>query len=200
LKAVTILEPDGNITAETSAAVDKMRAGPKVRPWSWLIASGAAAVLAMLAWMFVTPKGLGTPLTTIENSVSLADAQAFQATLCAPAYGDFGPVRSPTRVLLQDFYRARYYPKWTVAPDRINSDAELRWLRNAHAVFPDCALLGFANGFEVGIFTRPIETKIDPTQTISDVVDALTKLAHVSEGANKSWCSPTGARPVRVRP
>jgi hypothetical protein len=26
------------------------------------------------------------------------------------------------------------------------------------------------------------------------------ELAHVSEGANKSWCSPTGARPVRVRP
>jgi hypothetical protein len=22
----------------------------------------------------------------------------------------------------------------------------------------------------------------------------------ISEGANKSWCSPTGARPVRVRP
>jgi hypothetical protein len=25
-------------------------------------------------------------------------------------------------------------------------------------------------------------------------------LAQISEGANKSWCSPTGARPVRVRP
>ena len=25
-------------------------------------------------------------------------------------------------------------------------------------------------------------------------------LAQLSEGANKSWCSPTGARPVRVRP
>ena len=25
-------------------------------------------------------------------------------------------------------------------------------------------------------------------------------LAWISEGANKSWCSPTGARPVRVRP
>ena len=29
---------------------------------------------------------------------------------------------------------------------------------------------------------------------------AYLDLAHVSEGANKSWCSPTGARPVRVRP
>ena len=26
------------------------------------------------------------------------------------------------------------------------------------------------------------------------------RLAWISEGANKSWCSPTGARPVRVRP
>jgi len=25
-------------------------------------------------------------------------------------------------------------------------------------------------------------------------------LAWISEGANKSWCSPTGARPVRVKP
>ena len=24
-------------------------------------------------------------------------------------------------------------------------------------------------------------------------------LAWISEGANKSWCSPTGARPVRVK-
>jgi cytochrome c oxidase subunit I len=29
---------------------------------------------------------------------------------------------------------------------------------------------------------------------------AVTSLALISEGANKSWCSPTGARPVRVRP
>jgi hypothetical protein len=27
-----------------------------------------------------------------------------------------------------------------------------------------------------------------------------TALARISEGANKSWCSPAGARPVRVRP
>ena len=29
---------------------------------------------------------------------------------------------------------------------------------------------------------------------------ASNLLAWISEGANKSWCSPTGARPVRVRP
>jgi tripartite-type tricarboxylate transporter receptor subunit TctC len=28
----------------------------------------------------------------------------------------------------------------------------------------------------------------------------ISPLAWISEGANKSWCSPTGARPVRVRP
>jgi hypothetical protein len=28
----------------------------------------------------------------------------------------------------------------------------------------------------------------------------LGVFALISEGANKSWCSPTGARPVRVRP
>ena len=28
----------------------------------------------------------------------------------------------------------------------------------------------------------------------------ITVIASTSEGANESWCSPTGARPVRVRP
>jgi hypothetical protein len=30
--------------------------------------------------------------------------------------------------------------------------------------------------------------------------DTVSCLAWISEGANESWCSPTGARPVRVRP
>ena len=28
----------------------------------------------------------------------------------------------------------------------------------------------------------------------------IAGLAWISEGANESWCSPTGERPVRVRP
>ena len=31
-------------------------------------------------------------------------------------------------------------------------------------------------------------------------LDQLAALAQLSEGANKSWCSPSGARPVRVGP
>jgi len=49
----------------------------------------------------------------------------------------------------------------------------------------------------------------DPmTEAVVDKIAALAKggehdadrLAWISEGANKSWCSPTGARPVRVKP
>jgi hypothetical protein len=53
LKAVAILEPTGNIAAETSVAVNKMRPGPKVSPW--LIAGSVASVAALvtIAWILV---------------------------------------------------------------------------------------------------------------------------------------------------
>ena len=35
--------------------------------------------------------------------------------------------------------------------------------------------------------------------TLAATSVTLDALAWISEGANKSWCSPTGARPVRVR-
>jgi hypothetical protein len=34
----------------------------------------------------------------------------------------------------------------------------------------------------------------------AQLIEILGCLTQLSEGANKSWCSPTGARPVRVRP
>ena len=39
-----------------------------------------------------------------------------------------------------------------------------------------------------------------PVIPIGREAEARAALAWISEGANKSWCSPTGARPVRVRP
>jgi hypothetical protein len=64
LKAVTILEPAGDITAETSAAVDQMRR-PEVGPR--LIAGGAAgvAVLALATWL-VPHNGAVTPIDTTK--------------------------------------------------------------------------------------------------------------------------------------
>jgi hypothetical protein len=116
---------------------------------------------------------LGMPLTPTEQKISLADAKAFQKMLCAgSSTGDFGPAGSATRTRLQDFYRARYYPKPNSAPDRVNTDFDLRALRSGQRAFPDCATLGFGNAFEVGLFSSPTQT---PMETISDVVNVLSQ-------------------------
>ena len=54
-----------------------------------------------------------------------------------------------------------------------------------------CAIEGLPGGF----FSKNylVLTRVES-------VGQAVLLAWISEGANKSWCSPTGARPVRVRP
>ena len=53
LKAVTILEPAGNVAAETSAAVEKMRfAGQNFKVLALCALGGAVAAVALLAFLF----------------------------------------------------------------------------------------------------------------------------------------------------
>jgi hypothetical protein len=112
------------------------------------------------------------------NSVSIEDGKAFQRTLCIDSVdGNFGPKGSSTRIALQNFLRAQYYPKDNLAPDTIATDADLRRLRNAQATFAACRAVGLANAFEVGVFSRPVDVggTIDPMKNVSDIVVALEK-------------------------
>jgi hypothetical protein len=123
-------------------------------------------------------KQIGNPITDLEKrSISLADGQAFQRALCIDDSGNFGPSGSPTRMALRQFYTARLYPKDTKAGETIATTTDLRELRDAQAVFPSCQAAGLANAFEVGLFSRPVNTTggVDPMKTISLVADALTK-------------------------
>jgi hypothetical protein len=129
----------------------------------------------------VTPpvaQQIGNPLTDLEKkSLSLADGQAIQRTLCIDNGGDFGPPGSPTRRALQQFYTARLYPRDSSAHDTIANTTELNQLRDAQAVFPSCKAAGLANAFEVGLFSRPVSASgtVDPMKFIGQVGDALTK-------------------------
>jgi hypothetical protein len=110
--------------------------------------------------------------------VSIEDGKAFQRTLCIDSVdGNFGPKGSSTRIALQNFLRAQYYPKDNLAPDTIATDADLRRLRDAHATFAACRAVGLANAFEVGVFSRPVDVggTIDPMKNVSDIVVALEK-------------------------
>ena len=113
-----------------------------------------------------------------NNSVSLEDGKAFQRTICIDsADGNFGPKGSSTRVALQNFFKAQYYPRDNLAPDTIATDADLRRLRDAQATFAACRATGLANAFEVGVFSRPVDVggAIDPMKNVSDIVVALEK-------------------------
>jgi hypothetical protein len=74
LKAVTILEPEGNVAADTSAAADKMRprnlwrlAAPSLRyPWLPVAATLVALIVASLIWLVERP-GKVPPIAIGEN-------------------------------------------------------------------------------------------------------------------------------------
>ena len=69
------------------------------------------------------------------------------------------------------------------------------------------AMQGMPGG-EVNESNRVVEESIVTLKKLGAVIvdsvslpDYVLKAqTEISEGANKSWCSPTGARPVRVRP
>jgi hypothetical protein len=83
------------------------------------------------------------------------------------------------------------------ARDRLNSlDGRLQHLLSTIPLEVQAAGLSIV---EVQVMLRPPGSERSCC-TAGQLGDALRRLAWISEGANKSWCSPTGARPVRVRP
>lgn len=123
-------------------------------------------------------KPLPGAITDVEkNSLSLADGQAFQRTLCVDDGGNFGAHGSPTRLALQRFFAAQLYPKDNNAPDTVADLNQLHQLREAQAVFPSCKAAGLADAFEVGILSAPIDNAgtVNPMTTIKMIGDALVQ-------------------------
>jgi hypothetical protein len=56
------------------------------------------------------------------------------------------------------------------------------------------------NPTEVPFITSDNPSSVIPRRRLMSPLMRFLPLAWISEGANESWCSPTGARPVRVRP
>jgi anaerobic selenocysteine-containing dehydrogenase len=92
-----------------------------------------------------------------------------------------------------DFYRGGGHQYIMLGPKLIEPPCECR---SNHEVI--CALARRLGATHPG-FAMTSRELIDWTLRQSGY-GTLAELAELSEGANKSWCSPTGARPVRVRP
>jgi hypothetical protein len=121
---------------------------------------------------------LGGAITNVEKrSVSRDDAKAFQRALCVSDTGEFGPETSETRQALRQFFEARYHPAAPPSPTTIANLQDLNSLRSAQSTFPSCPAAGFANAFEVGIFSRPAnaEGTVDPMQAVTNIVIAVQK-------------------------
>lgn len=113
------------------------------------------------------------------KSISVADGKAFQRMLCTPVTGAFD---TDTRIALREFFEARFYPKQKSAgtADKITTLEDLQRVRHAAAIFPDCVSAKFANAFEVGLFSRPVDAtgvggQVDPMVRVSEFADALDK-------------------------
>ena len=121
------------------------------------------------------PRGITGAITDVERrSISLESGKAFQRSLCVEDTGNFG---TSTRIELREFYRAQLYPRDTNAPETVATAGDLNRLRNAQAVFPSCQAAGLRSGFEVGVFSRPVDVSgtINPMTAASDIVRALEK-------------------------
>jgi hypothetical protein len=118
LKAVTILEPVGNIAAETSAAVSKMRPEP-TRIGIW--AAGAAAVLigiaSVVAWSYGLIPALheieqppleltdSERLSQFEKALPLVKVKEIQTAICmASPTDDLGSLDSAARNAMSEFF------------------------------------------------------------------------------------------------
>ncbi len=170
---LTTLERGGPAAAVGSSPVtmpESVVAPPVVRP-----------VIRSTQTVTVTPpppRGVTGAVTDIERrSISLESARSFQRALCVEDTGDFGASGSATRVQLREFYRGQLYPRDTAASDTVVTAADLNRLRNAQAVFPSCQAAGLRSGFEVGVFSRPVDVggTVDPMKTAADIVRALEK-------------------------
>lgn len=136
------------------------------------------------------------PIGDVERkSFTQEEGKAFQRAICVTDSGDFGRSGSATRIALQSFFKAQYYPRDGLAPETVATDKDLRRLQNAQGIFPTCRALGLANAFEVGVLSRPVTVggAIDPMKNVSDIVVALEK-ANIPVPA--ALTSPTFGPPV----
>jgi hypothetical protein len=118
------------------------------------------------------------PIGDVEKkTITRDEGKAFQRTICVSDSGDFGTSGSETRAALRNFFKAQQYPRDNAAPETIDSDKNLRSLRNAQATFPACQAAGLASAFEVGVLSRPVDVAgtVDPMKNVSDIVVALEK-------------------------
>jgi hypothetical protein len=206
LKAVTILEPLGNITAETSAAVDNMRrvswrfAGSKSQYRKFLLAFCVIGPMVVFVLLLMPRR----PIDIGEKSAPLGiePVKAIQRTLCVPETGDMSTL--PTRGALVDLKSALYFPRKSpaIASGRIEDEDQLAQIQRAVSTIPSCAKEQLSP-FEVGLFTRygPVDVRArirralerhgetppqqllhltDPQSTYgASIRDAVTKLREV---------------------
>lgn len=109
-------------------------------------------------------------LTPVEGALSSTAIEQFQKMLCVDATGDLGPSGSQTRTALREFFSGIDLTRNDGAAEMITSPRNLLILRDAQHAFPSCREAGFANAFEVGVFSR---TPDPMTGVIKVVVKAL---------------------------
>ncbi|KLK93930.1 hypothetical protein AA309_05460 [Microvirga vignae] len=99
-----------------------------------------------------------TRLTQTEQQMLSSEIEAIQVALCvAPATGRLGPVGSPTRVAIRNFFAGTgaLSPPQTV-------DREVRVaLNKATNEVPSCSGTGFKNSYEVGAYGVPAASRAD---------------------------------------
>jgi hypothetical protein len=219
LKAVSILEPVGNIPAETGAAVDNMRraswrfAGSKSQYRKFILAFCAIGLMVAFV-LFLMPR---RPIDIGEESAppriaEIERVKAIQRTLCVPETGDISTFR--TRAALIDLKAALYFPikSPAIASGRIEDEDQLAQIERAVRSIPSCAKEQLSP-FEVGLFTRynPVDVRvhvkralerhgetpppqlrdlIDPQSTMgASIRDAVTKLREIYK---KNFSIPEG--------
>lgn len=102
----------------------------------------------------VTPPvstGMGHAIGAVEASISVSSGKSLQRALCVPETGDFD---SATRDQLRRFNAGILDKDENVVADTLATDADLRRLRASQRRFPSCRDAGFANAYELGLFSR----------------------------------------------
>jgi hypothetical protein len=114
---------------------------------------GQAAALVRTPPVVVPPVslGMGHAIGPVEASISQSSGKSFQRALCVAETGDFD---SATREQLRRFNAGSLDRDENVVSDTLATDADLRRLRASQRRFPSCRDAGFANAYELGLFSR----------------------------------------------